>query len=260
VILDQILARKREDVARAKKARPLSAPPRRARPHAFSASLAAPGVGMICEIKKASPSRGPIDLGLDVAKRAGEYTTAGARGISVLTEEHFFAGSLTDLETAARVTTTPLLRKDFIVDPYQILETAHSSAAALLLIVAALEPSALKEYLAQAQELGLDALVEVHTEAELEVALASNATLVGVNNRNLDTLVVDLGVSRRLIPRIRPPRIAVAESGFSTPQEVAELSGLGAKAFLVGEALMFHGQPGAKIQELLSLVDQPTVS
>ena len=215
---------------------------------------------MICEIKKASPSRGPIDLTLDVASRAREYSDAGARAISVLTEPHYFAGALTDLDQAAAVTSVPLLRKDFIVDPYQILQTAHSKAAALLLIVAALSPRELSEYLALCDELGLDALVEVHTEAELEIALATDARLIGVNNRNLDTLVVDLDVSRRLIPKILRPRIAIAESGFSTPQDVAQLAELGAKAFLVGEALMLHDQPGNKIRELLSLVHSDTPS
>ena len=253
MILDEICAARRLDVARAREARPLAAPARRVDAYRMHAALSAPGVGLITEIKKASPSKGPIDPGLDVAERAREYAAAGARAISVLTEPEWFAGSLADLERAhGAVPATPLLRKDFIVDEYQVLETAHSGAAALLLIVAALEESTFRRLFSLADGLGLDVLVEVHTEAELDVALASPARLIGVNNRNLQTLKIDLSISEALIPRIPRDRLAVAESGFSRPEEVRRLADCGARAFLVGESLMTHGQPGAKMRELLS--------
>lgn len=252
LILDEICAARRRAVAEARAARPLEAPARRADAHRMSAALMQPGIGLICEIKKASPSKGAIDLGIDVAERAREYSAAGARAISVLTEPRWFQGSLEDLETAHRAVATPLLRKDFIVDEYQVLETAHSGASALLLIVAALEESTFRRLFSLADGLGLDVLVEVHTEAELDVALASPARLIGVNNRNLQTMTIDLAVSEKLIPRIPAARVAVAESGFSTAEQVRRLVDCGARAFLVGESLMTHGQPGAKMRELLS--------
>jgi indole-3-glycerol phosphate synthase len=262
LVLDEILAARRRDVAEARRVRTLA----RVRPraaalrHRLRAALEAPGVGLICEIKKASPSRGPIAPDLDVADRARAYERAGARAISVLTEPHFFAGSLADLEAVAGALAAPIpiLRKDFIVDEYQILETAASPAAAVLLIVAALDRRELLDFLAAAGALGLDCLVEVHTEAELDLALESGAVLVGVNNRDLKTLTVDLSVSERLIPRIPGSRIAVAESGFSRPEEVARLAGLGARAFLVGESLMTDPRPEAKVRELLSGVTGPS--
>ena len=215
-------------------------------------ALASPGHGLICEIKKASPSRGPIDPGLDVALRANVYAQGGARAISVLTEPTWFGGQLGDLDRAASACDVPLLRKDFTVDEYQVWETALSPASALLLIVAALEESTFRSLFSSADELGLDVLVEVHTEEELEIALASPARLIGVNNRNLKTLAIDLTISERLIPRIPADRIAVAESGFSRGADVARLAALGARAFLVGESLMTHGQPAAKMRELMA--------
>lgn len=252
MILDEICAARRRDVEAARVARPLQPPAPRVRARRMHAALAAPGVGLICEIKKASPSKGPLDLGLDVARRAGEYAEGGARAISVLTEPHYFSGALEDLSRADGATTVPLLRKDFIIDEYQVLETAHSAASALLLIVAALEESTFRRLFSLADDLGLDCLVEVHTERELDVALASPARLIGVNNRNLQTLAIDLGVSETLIPKIPRDRIAIAESGFSRPDEVRRLVDVGARAFLVGESLMTHGQPALKMRELLS--------
>lgn len=253
MILDEICARRREDVKRARAERRLADPEPRQRPHRLFEALSLPGHGLICEIKKASPSKGPIDPGLDVAVRAREYQEGGARAISVLTEPHWFCGSLADLEAASGAASVPLLRKDFVVDEYQVVETALSPASALLLIVAALEESTFLRLFSLAEGFGLDCLVEVHTERELDVALASPARLIGVNNRNLKDLKVDLGVSERLIPRIGPGRIAVAESGFSKPDEVARLAGLGAKAFLIGEALMTSGRPQAKMRELMAV-------
>ncbi|MBI4860840.1 MAG: indole-3-glycerol phosphate synthase TrpC [Candidatus Riflebacteria bacterium] len=261
MILDEILASTRRDIRERSRRRPLESGPVRQPRNALRAALSRPGVGLICEIKKASPSSGPIAPALDVAARAREYAEAGARAISVLTEPHYFSGSLADLETAGQAVQIPLLRKDFILCEYQVYETALSSAAALLLIVAALDSSTLSRLLTLADQLGLDCLVEVHTDRELDVALECGSTLIGVNNRDLSTLKVDLAVSERLIPSIRPPRIAVAESGFSTPGQIARLADLGASAFLVGGALMTHRSPGQKIAELMSLVSrrsQPT--
>lgn len=252
MILDEICKGRRRDVEVARALRPLQAPPPRAVPHRMYSALAAPGFGLICEIKKASPSKGPIDLALDVAARAREYARGGARAISVLTEPTYFAGSMADLRLAAGAVEVPLLRKDFIVDAYQVLETAHSEASCLLLIVAALDESTFRRLFSLADGLGLDVLVEVHTETELARALDSPARLIGVNNRDLQTLAIDLAVSEKLIPRIPAGRIAVAESGFSRPDEVKRLVECGARAILVGESLMTHGQPAEKMRELLS--------
>ena len=210
-------------------------------------------LNVIAECKRRSPSKGVLRAEYDPVTISRGYAAAGAAAISVLTEPTYFAGSLADLTAAAQAVDVPLLRKDFVVDEYQVLETAGSEASALLLIVAALEDSTFRSLFSLADGLGLDVLVEVHTEEELERALATPARLIGVNNRNLKTLEVDLGVSERLIPRIPAGRIAVAESGFSTGPQVARLVACGAKGFLVGESLMTHGQPAAKMRELLAV-------
>jgi indole-3-glycerol phosphate synthase len=222
-------------------------------------ALSRPGGGLICEIKKASPSRGPIDLSIDVARRAREYEVGGARALSVLTEPHWFAGSVDDLSVATRAVGIPVLCKDFVVDPYQIDEAAARGASAVLLIVAALTWQELTGFLTHAHGLGLDALVEVHTEVELELALDCGAGIVGVNNRDLKTLAVDLGVSQTLIPRIGPGKIAVVESGISSPQEISRFSALGARAFLIGESLMRSSDPTDAVRRLAAaLVRSPS--
>ena len=257
MILDEILERRRGDVRASKAERPfLDVQPVR-RPHRFEGSLSRPGCGLICEIKKASPSRGPIDLGIDVAARARAYEAGGARALSVLTEPHWFRGSLGDLTAAARAVDLPVLLKDFVVDRYQIDQAVVAGASAVLLIVAALTRAELTRFLDHARSLGLDALVEIHDQGELEIALDCGARIIGVNNRNLRTLVVDLSVSERLIPMIPSGKIAVVESGISRPDEVVRLRALGARAFLVGEALMNDANPTDRVRLLTEAIGGP---
>jgi indole-3-glycerol phosphate synthase len=204
---------------------------------------------VIAEIKRASPSKGIINAEIDVAERALEYQRGGACAISVLTEEDHFLGSLDDLRTARQAVELPILRKDFIVDQYQIYESAAAGADAVLLIVAVLRLDELNEFIALCNELRIDALVEVHTMNELEIADKASAQLIGVNNRDLHSFNVTLDVSRQLIEHRPANTLMVAESGISTREHVAELQALGFNGFLVGESLMRAGSVN-KLQEL----------
>lgn len=247
MFLDEIAAKKRIDVERARsreplrelKARALDAEPVRG----FFKSLAGHSrPRLICEMKRASPSKGAINPGAGVTHRVEAYERAGAAAISVLTDPHHFGGSLEDLVAARKACRLPLLRKDFAVDPYQIFEARAAGADAVLLIVAMLDRDTLMRLADAAAHSGLDALVEVHSERELEVALELDARLIGINNRDLKTLTVSLDVSRRLLPCVPSTALAVSESGIRTPPQVRELWRLGARAFLVGEALMEQGE------------------
>jgi len=193
---------------------------------------------IIAEVKRASPSKGTINGTIDVAETARMYEDGGAAAISVLTEEEFFKGSLDDLRTARKVTSLPILRKDFIVDEFQIFEAAAAGADAILLIVAALTSENLNHLQTLAQGLGLDVLVEVHTLDELEMAAEIGAILIGVNNRNLRTFEVSLEVSRDLIKQRPSGALMIAESGISSRDQIKELKKLGFDGFLVGESLM----------------------
>jgi indole-3-glycerol phosphate synthase len=243
--LTRMCAASRERVALARGARalaPLASPPPADR---LFAALAArrPGLGVIAEIKRASPSRGPIDLKLDAAEQARCYEIAGADAISVLTEPHSFLGSLTDLSAAAAASRLPLLRKDFIVDEYQLLEAQHAGAAAVLLIVAALDDVELEHLLSVCAALGLDALVETHDEPEIERALAHGCQLIGINNRDLRTLTVNLAVTERLAPlALADGALVVSESGITDGADAARVAAAGASAVLVGEALVRAGE------------------
>jgi indole-3-glycerol phosphate synthase len=218
----------------------------------FAEALAAPGMGLIAEIKRASPSRGAIQPGAQVAPIVRAYAAAGASAISVLTEPRWFGGSLDDLITARATVTTPLLRKDFLVDPYQLVEARVAGASAALLIVAAFEDAAsLRAMLEAADAVGLDSLVEVHDEHDLAIALGVGARIVGINNRDLHSLDVDLGTSLRLRTRIPAGVIVVAESGIATRADVVALEQAGIDAILVGEALMRVNDPAAAAAELL---------
>jgi len=194
---------------------------------------------IIAEIKRASPSKGVIDDNIDVVQAAQDYEKGGACAISVLTEEDYFHGSLLDLVTAKNAVDLPILRKDFIVDEFQILETAAAGADAFLLIVAALPKERLKSYLDLGRsEFGLGVIVEAHTAAELDVAAEVGADIIGVNNRNLSTFEVSLDVSRELI-KMRPKgAFMISESGLSERSEIDELRSLGFDGFLIGETLM----------------------
>lgn len=251
-VLTRICDRRRGDVAALSAARPLSdlqrqagaLPPVRSLSGRIGAIRAAGARAFIAEIKRASPSKGVIDAGVDPADRAARYAAAGVAGISVLTEPHEFLGSDDDL-LAARLAapTVPILRKDFTVDPWQIWEARVLGADAVLLLANVLGER-VADFLAVAAEAGVEALVETHDAAELELALRAGATLIGVNARNLRTFATDLGIVERLIGRIPAGRIAVAESGIRDVGDVDRLAAAGAGAFLVGETLMRSDDPG----------------
>lgn len=226
----------------------------------FLAALRQPRVGdvaLIAEVKKASPSKGVICKDFDPVRIAKEYEAAGASCLSVLTDEKFFQGSLEYLREIRAAVKLPLLRKDFIIDERQILEAIEWGADAILLIVAILDDARLKRFHDLAIEAGLSVLVEVHDEAELERALAIGAELIGVNNRDLKTFKVDLATTERLAAKLaaKPSgknSLLVAESGIETRADVVRLAKCGARAILVGESLVRHGNIAAKVRELLS--------
>jgi len=193
---------------------------------------------IIAEIKRASPSKGIINDNVDVALHAQNYANGGACAISVLTEETFFKGSIGDLKTARAAVDIPLLRKDFTIDASQIYEAAAAGADAILLIVAALMPENLGDLQTLAHELGMDAIVEVHTAGEMEIAAELGASIIGINNRNLKTFEVSLDASRELIKRRPKGSLMIAESGISSREQIDELKTLGFDGFLVGESLM----------------------
>jgi indole-3-glycerol phosphate synthase len=256
--LADILARKRDEVEAARRAMPEAELRARARERAaargFEAALSLSGgpARVVAEVKRASPSAGAIRAGLDAVAQARAYAAAGAAAISVLTDGPGFGGSLADLAQVRDAVDVPLLRKDFVLDPYQLLEARAHGADAALLIVAALDAAALRRHLDACGELGLAALVEVHDEAELEAALRAGARIVGVNNRNLATFVVDLAVSERLLPLLPAGVRGVAESGVRTAADARRLRRAGAANLLVGEALVRAPDPGALLREMTS--------
>lgn len=217
---------------------------------AFREALRQPGVNIIAECKRRSPSRGVLCAQYDPVALATAYERAGAAAVSVLTEPTFFDGSIDDLQHVAAHVSLPLLRKDFIVDEYQIIEARAAGADAVLLIVGALDDEDLAGLHAAARAQRLDVLVEVHDADELDRALAAGAEIVGVNNRNLRTLEVDTSVSGDLIQRIPGGVTAVSESGFRSPEELAALRRAGYHAFLIGERLMTSLDPGAVLTAL----------
>jgi indole-3-glycerol phosphate synthase len=209
-------------------------------------------LNVIAECKRRSPSRGVLRADYDPAAVARSYATGGAATISVLTEPTFFDGSLTHLQEVRRAVDLPLVRKDFIVSEYQLLEARAAGADAVLLIVAALGPVELRALHDRALALGLDALVEVHDAVELGIALDAGAQVVGVNNRNLRTLDVDVRASEELIAGIPPGVVAVSESGLQTPADLRRLRELGYNAFLIGERFMTEQDPGAALAEMIN--------
>jgi indole-3-glycerol phosphate synthase len=217
----------------------------------FEAALAAPGRHVIAECKRRSPSRGVLMPRYDPCAIARAYERGGAAAISVLTEPAFFDGSLEHLAGVRAAVGLPILRKDFILDEYQVLEARAAGADAVLLIMAALQPAELVSLLARAADLGLAALVEVHEEEEMRRALDCGARLVGVNNRNLRTLDVDVDASDRLAALIPREAIAVSESGLRSRAELDRLASLGYRAFLVGERFMTDPDPARAVSELV---------
>ncbi|MFZ5587617.1 MAG: indole-3-glycerol phosphate synthase TrpC [Thermodesulfobacteriota bacterium] len=253
-VLGRILAAKVGEVAGLRagldpqrlRAQALAAPPAMD----FAAALMARPIAIIAEIKKASPSAGAIRPGLNVAGQARAYAAGGAAALSVLTDAPFFGGSLADLAAARGAVGLPILRKDFIIDPLQLHQARLAGADAALLIAAALTPSQLADLFAEARAVGLTPLIEVHAEAELGPVLALDPPLVGVNNRDLASLAVDLATAERL-RRIIPDHIpVVAESGVAGPADVARLAAAGIRAFLVGTALMRSPDPALALRAL----------
>jgi indole-3-glycerol phosphate synthase len=209
----------------------------RHRPFA-DALVAGPCVSVIAEVKRRSPSGGSIQEMADPATVARAYEAGGASAVSVLTDREYFGGSLADLEAVRAAIALPVIRKDFIIDELQVVEAAASGASAILLIVRLLDASALRALRLCAEGYGMDALVEAHAEHELEAAIESGARIIGVNNRDLDMLTIDLAVSERLVPRIPPGVVRVAESGIRSAGDVQRMADAGADAVLVGESLM----------------------
>ena len=208
-------------------------------------------INIIAEIKRASPSAGPLRPKLSPGTLAQSYQKAGAAAVSVLTERNHFQGSLADLAAVRKSIQIPILQKDFILIPYQIYEARACGADAILLIVALHNRQTLRELFSLALSLKLSALVEIHSEPELEDALSVGADIIGINNRNLTTLKTDLNVSRRILPLIPKEKIAVVESGLKTKTEIQELSRLGASAFLIGESLLRQDDPTSVLASLL---------
>jgi indole-3-glycerol phosphate synthase len=256
VILDDILAHKADEVSARKhatpmselRARPLYAEPRRG----FRATLAARRApAVIAELKRASPSKGVIRTRYEPLAHARAYGDAGAAALSVLTDERFFEGHLDHLAGVRGVVALPCLRKDFLVDLYQVTEARAYGADAVLVIAAAGSASLRVELLAAAREEGLDVLVEVHDERELEWAVAAGATLVGINNRDLSTFVVSLETTERLAALVPAGTLVVAESGMSSAADVRRMVAAGAHGVLIGEAFMAAPDPGAALAEFL---------
>lgn len=249
-ILTRIARTKREEIAALRRAGLRGERGDAPRPFATALRGGVP-IGLIAEIKKASPSRGLIRADFDPAALAAAYTRGGAHCLSVLTDQHYFQGSWSALQAARQHTHLPVLRKDFILDPLQIEETWRGGADAVLLIVALLDTQQLHELYEHARARGLSALVEVHDEDEMERALAINATLIGINNRNLRDFSVTLETTER-VARLAPPHVTlVSESGIFTPADVLRVQRAGAHAVLVGESLMRQADVAAAVRALL---------
>ena len=263
-VLDEIVAGVREDVARREASVPLAEMKERAlaaRPARDGfAALRAPGVGVIAEVKRRSPSKGSLANIDDPAALAAQYQSGGARMISVLTEGRRFGGSLADLAAVRAVVDVPVLRKDFVVSPYQVHEARAFGADLVLLIVAALEQNALDALLDRVESLGMTALVEVHTEEEADRALEAGAKVIGVNARNLHTLEVDRTIFGRIAPGLPTDVMRVAESGVRGPGDLLTYAGWGADAVLVGEGLVTSGDPGGAVRSLVAAGFHPSCS
>jgi indole-3-glycerol phosphate synthase len=256
MILDRIVAQTRFTVARARQLMPLGrleAEARRMpRPRDFAGALRSGLIGCIAEFKRRSPSAGWLREGADPAQIALRYQSAGAAALSVLTDEPFFSGSLSDLRRARAACALPVLRKDFVVDVYQVVEARAAGADAILLIVGALTDPDLRALMAAAARWDLAVLCEAHDEAEIERALAASAKIVGINQRDLRTFDVDTTLALRLRPRVPHGRIVVAESGIRSQEDVQRLREGGVDAILVGEALMRAADPGLALKQLLA--------
>lgn len=254
--LTKIRRLKKEEVADRKREIPLTELHSRIRdlPPArdFRGALNKTRIALIAEVKKSSPSAGVIAEEIDPGIIAMRYQEGGAAAVSVLTESRYFSGEIGHLKIVKEAVSIPVLRKDFIIDEYQIYESRVAGADAILLISELIDRERLETFLALSHQLGLACLVESHSRDELEKAIASGATILGINNRNLETLKVDLKTSIRLLPLIPRDRIRVAESGIKSTDDVRRLAGAGANAILVGEVLVRSEDPVQKIKELIA--------
>jgi indole-3-glycerol phosphate synthase len=246
-VREEVEARKRKSPTSDLQDRPLFHEPTRD----LQKALEGPSRQIIAEVKRASPSQGLIRKDFDPIAIAKDYANHGAAALSVLTEERFFQGNLSYLEAIRAEVPLPLLRKDFVLDSYQLFEARSFGADAVLLIAALLERNFLRQLHEESRSLSLDVLVEVHTEPELEVALEAGAQLVGINNRNLQTFEVNLETTEQLLPKVPQGIVVVCESGIEGRQQVERLEKLGVHVFLIGESLMRAPHPGAKLKELL---------
>lgn len=255
-ILERIVAARRQALAQAKQTTPAAkleeraaaAPP----PRDFATALRRDALNIIAELKKASPSRGLLRAHYNPAALAPALEAAGACALSVLTASEFFQGSLEDLQTVRKLVGVPVLRKDFLFDPYQLFEARAAGADAFLLIAAILSPTELRQLITLGKQLGMSALVEVHTCEELERALAAGAEIIGVNNRDLKSFTVDMETSLQLIEAIPDSCLAVSESGLRSHDDLKRLRAAGFDAFLIGEHLMQAAQPAAALKLLLT--------
>ena len=225
----------------------------RDRDRPFTEALGRPGIALICEYKRKSPSAGEIATGVTLEQQVRAYENGGASALSVLTDEPHFDGRLEDLAAARQACRLPILRKDFIVDRYQLVESAARGADAVLLIASVLDQRKLRDFQAEARELDLDCLVEVHNEPELHSALEAGAEVIGINNRNLDTGVVDVATTYELITDVPAGKLVVSESGISSRAELVELERVGVDAALIGESLMRSEDPSATVSEFAGL-------
>lgn len=255
-VLDAIIAATRETLPalqsrrRALERAALAAP----QPASFASALRRPHVALIAEVKRRSPSAGPINAGLDPVGLARAYAAGGAAAISVLTDGPFFGGSLADLEAVTRAVTTPALRKDFILDDTQLFEARAAGAAAVLLIARVLSDDDLRRLHRMADDLGLGVLVETHTADEIERALAAGASVIGVNARDLDSFTIDRDAAWALLGLVPPGCLAVAESGMASVADVGAAAAAGADAVLIGGALAAHGAPEVAARALAGVV------
>jgi indole-3-glycerol phosphate synthase len=247
-VRDEVERRRREMPVSALRERPLFDAPTRG----FAAALTGSSRRIIAEIKRASPSRGLIREDFDPVAIGRDYASHGASAISVLTEDRFFQGSLRHLEQIRDAVDIPLLRKDFMMDGYQLIEAKSYGADAVLLIAAMLDPHCLCELREQATALSLDSLVEVHTEEELDAAVKAGAQLLGINNRDLKTFEVSLGTTEKLAPLVPAGTPAICESGIDSLEQIRRVEKLGIHVFLIGESLMRARRPGKKLRELLA--------
>ncbi|HEY6952525.1 MAG TPA: indole-3-glycerol phosphate synthase TrpC [Bacteroidota bacterium] len=258
--LDTILSRKREEISEGKKAMSLSQ--LRDRPffslpnRSLAAALRHNGLAIIAEIKKASPSKGVLRVQFDHKQIARQFVDAGAKALSILTDEEFFQGHRWYLEDLRQSVPIPLLRKDFIIDSYQLYESKAFGADAVLLIAAALDPGNLAELLHEAEEIGLECLVEVHSEKEIDALAGINAHLFGVNNRNLSTFETDLNISVGLRNRLPATAVAVSESGINSVDDLRLLADHGYDAVLIGETLMKSEDPGDALRLLIDGIEE----